>query len=617
MLSSPNDNTENCLTEPSLTTNHSTKKLNTQIQHSGIKKVTSSSIQTPSLNIEDKKALNIEDKEFGENKLFHNHRVNQNAYVMDETKFGDISVFLIVNLYSFFCLGYCISVKPAHILTEDVTYLIEKIIDILEYEGGKIPAFIHGDKHPMYFSAEMKKFCHEKGLVFSSSEGMQTGNQVAESYNSALKHELAKIYIIEKPLNHEKKQMLKNLSPQQKKMNYKAKAANKFVRTRLFQSQFFEKHAKEAIPEAILRVNKRPHTVYQKFTRQQVDYYVNKKAEFNVTFQTRKTGSPEASLLISQEYKTLDRIHNEVQKIMKLPEHKQNQHLDQLVVADLSNQIYSQETQVKNLIIAGFRKTFEQNENLIDQQQALQKQQVVLTDQIQDLTQQLRAVEQEKSYRQLRKQNYQKRKKQEIKQGIYIEHYETCLDFIGHEETFLQARFRLAMNLLFLTGARIAEVLQLEKDQVTNIFDKQRPFLAFDRKKGGKRKQKAFLSPEGARLAKKRRKDYDVVLKYSDPTNPYLFSAKKNSEKPLSRSYFTRSINGYLQKVGDKFKIRLTSHSYRKGFITKLWKSLQDIEFVRQIIGHTSSSTTQRYIETPTEEEFFQKMQKVLPEKKE
>ena len=36
----------------------------------------------------------------------------------------------------------------------------------------------------------------------------------------------------------------------------------------------------------------------------------------------------------------------------------------------------------------------------------------------------------------------------------------------------------------------------------------------------------------------------------------------------------------------------LTSHSFRRGFITQLWKDTNDIEFVRQAIGHIKVEST-------------------------
>lgn len=55
----------------------------------------------------------------------------------------------------------------------------------------------------------------------------------------------------------------------------------------------------------------------------------------------------------------------------------------------------------------------------------------------------------------------------------------------------------------------------------------------------------------------------------------------------------------------------LSSHSFRIGFITQLWRDTQDIEFVRQAIGHAKVDTTSAYVENLSEQERQERMQKV------
>ena len=40
----------------------------------------------------------------------------------------------------------------------------------------------------------------------------------------------------------------------------------------------------------------------------------------------------------------------------------------------------------------------------------------------------------------------------------------------------------------------------------------------------------------------------------------------------------------------------LKSHSFQTSFITQLWKDTNDIEFVRQVIGHFKLDTTSSYV---------------------
>ena len=45
-------------------------------------------------------------------------------------------------------------------------------------------------------------------------------------------------------------------------------------------------------------------------------------------------------------------------------------------------------------------------------------------------------------------------------------------------------------------------------------------------------------------------------------------------------------------------KPNITSHSFRIGYITQLWKDTKDIEFVKQIIGHRKLDTTSAYVKS-------------------
>ena len=40
----------------------------------------------------------------------------------------------------------------------------------------------------------------------------------------------------------------------------------------------------------------------------------------------------------------------------------------------------------------------------------------------------------------------------------------------------------------------------------------------------------------------------------------------------------------------------VTSHSFRIGYITQLWKDSKDIEFAKQSIGHQNLDTTSAYV---------------------
>ena len=73
----------------------------------------------------------------------------------------------------------------------------------------------------------------------------------------------------------------------------------------------------------------------------------------------------------------------------------------------------------------------------------------------------------------------------------------------------------------------------------------------------------------------------------------------------LRRESLTKSINVVTRKASEELpdKPNITSHSFRIGFITQLWKDTKDIEFVRQVIGHVTVQSTSSYVENLSDEE--------------
>jgi len=67
----------------------------------------------------------------------------------------------------------------------------------------------------------------------------------------------------------------------------------------------------------------------------------------------------------------------------------------------------------------------------------------------------------------------------------------------------------------------------------------------------------------------------------------------------LRRESITRVINNVMRGISDDLidKPTITSHSFRTGLITQLWKDTKDIEFVRQAVGHIKIESTSSYVE--------------------
>ena len=63
----------------------------------------------------------------------------------------------------------------------------------------------------------------------------------------------------------------------------------------------------------------------------------------------------------------------------------------------------------------------------------------------------------------------------------------------------------------------------------------------------------------------------------------YIFTNKSNHFKILTPETLTKTVNLLTRTVSEEIlsKPNITSHSFRIGYITQLWKDSKDIEFVK------------------------------------
>ena len=85
----------------------------------------------------------------------------------------------------------------------------------------------------------------------------------------------------------------------------------------------------------------------------------------------------------------------------------------------------------------------------------------------------------------------------------------------------------------------------------------------------------------------------------------YIFTSEIQHKKPLGRVIITKDINKVMRQVSNQLpdKPNITSHSFRIGYITQLWKDSKDIEFVKQTIGHRNLDTTSAYVKKLSDQE--------------
>jgi integrase len=167
---------------------------------------------------------------------------------------------------------------------------------------------------------------------------------------------------------------------------------------------------------------------------------------------------------------------------------------------------------------------------------------------------------------------------------------------------YINLRTRMALCILAVTGIRINELLPLKTRQLQTLFKEN--WIAIDRSKGGPSNHKAFLTKEGKKIIQDRQKDFQLIILMKDP-DAYVFTPERDHFKKLRREAITLNINQVMKLISEQLpgKPNITSHSFRIGYITQLWKDSKDIEFVKQSIGHRKLDTTSAYVNKLSDQE--------------
>ncbi|MDT3960755.1 site-specific tyrosine recombinase XerD [Staphylococcus kloosii] len=145
-------------------------------------------------------------------------------------------------------------------------------------------------------------------------------------------------------------------------------------------------------------------------------------------------------------------------------------------------------------------------------------------------------------------------------------------------------RDRTMLELLYATGMRVSELIQLEVENVNLIMGFVRVFG-----KGNKER----IVPLGDTVI-------DFLTKYIETVRPQLLRKTTTDAlflnlhgKPLSR----QGIWKMIKQTGIKAKINktLTPHTLRHSFATHLLENGADLRAVQEMLGHSDISTTQLY----------------------
>jgi len=224
-----------------------------------------------------------------------------------------------------------------------------------------------------------------------------------------------------------------------------------------------------------------------------------------------------------------------------------------------------------------------------------------LKEQLDDVLKELNAVKKKREEKAARRERWSKRKRLPKRDPINSEIYNLLMKE-SEGPTYIATRTRIAICILTVTGIRISELLSLKVRQLETLLTEG--WISIDRLKRGPSNHKAFLTWEGKKLVKDRKKDFEFLFLMKNKDS-YVFTSDRKLNQMLSRQTLTMDVNKVMHSVskGLPSKPKITSHSFRIGYISQLWKDTKDIEFVRQTIGHRNLNSTSSYVTAMDDEE--------------
>lgn len=136
------------------------------------------------------------------------------------------------------------------------------------------------------------------------------------------------------------------------------------------------------------------------------------------------------------------------------------------------------------------------------------------------------------------------------------------------------------------TGVRFSELMQITCTDIKNGY-------ARIVGKGGKEREiwfNEYVMKICNRYIEKRRNE--IIKRTGVKTDILLLS---HNGKPLSRQSFSVSLKTIGKRLGVSWSDELSPHKFRHGYVTRMLNENVPINVVKNIVGHSNISTTDRY----------------------
>lgn len=469
------------------------------------------------------------------------------VWSMDDVKieFGEdkgyIRVLHVLDLCSRKILGYLITTQDfnaAHVVRKCSYLLLSENIQEFDDESKRL--IIHTDRHTHFTSKTWWDF-FQRNAKRTRISMSPLSNAMSEPFNCNVRH-------MSIPLNEDVKESMKMLLPLKLK--------------KLPEGEHTNKSYKIIIDEFIFYYNEKHKHSVRKNTPDSEPILGDSAV---IAVQRNTSSLLEHRVEVSQ-YK--EQLHKTYEKLMFLDQDKSKNEAEEFLVKKLETLI---QTETRKLALLNHQQFISVNDDL---------------KQIQETVNRL-----EKRFERRSKEHATLPLRDPIVYSIYEKILNLPFYSSQKQELIPFIQFRIATVILYITGSRINEIIDLTYQDIKNA--KQTNRLATIQHKT--KEPRMCVLGEHA-LAELDRIQDDFNFLFIEEKLKYLGATIQHPDKPMHRVAWTRSINKNLKRLSEYYKIPflLKSHSFRVGFVTRLLKKT-DIEKTANLIGHKTLTTTKRY----------------------
>jgi integrase/recombinase XerD len=170
---------------------------------------------------------------------------------------------------------------------------------------------------------------------------------------------------------------------------------------------------------------------------------------------------------------------------------------------------------------------------------------------------------------------------------------ERLLEEPAREQTAKAVRDRALLELLYATGLRVTELVSLNTDDINLASGTVRVIHPKDKHERLVPIHQRAIEPLQEYLEQAR------VQLLHDPEERALFLNHRGQR--LTRQGLWLIVKHYVREVGIRDEV--TPHTLRHTFAAHLLDNKADLEYVQELLGHASISTTQVYTQLPRVDE--------------